>query len=128
MILIKPLPKCLTAYAHATQPLADVHIPDNAQQSQSQANQISRFIRDENQRNLIRGFIWTYISMIKSVTDFRIAMDNHLLPEDFTPNGSMEAAFENWRITAKSLERIGADTFHCSLHQWLTLHHSGKWT
>ena len=33
--------------------------------------------------------------MIKSVTDFRIAMDNHLLPEDFTPNGSMETAFEN---------------------------------
>jgi hypothetical protein len=95
MILIKPLPKCLTAYAHATQPLADVHISDNAQQSQSQANKISRFIRDENQRNLICGFIWTYISMIKSVTDFRIAMDNHLLPEDFTPNGSMETAFEN---------------------------------
>jgi len=95
MILIKPLPKSLTALAnaHATQPLTD----------------ISRLIPDENQRNLIRGFIWTYISMIKSVTDFRIAVDNHLLPEDFTRNGSMEAAFDNWRITAKSLERIAGN-------------------
>jgi hypothetical protein len=52
-----------------------------------------------------RGFIWTYMSMIQSETDFRIALQNHLLPALLCPDGlepysmnkrQWDEAFQTW--------------------------------
>lgn len=34
----------------------------------------------------LRGFVWTYIMMVQSQTDFRIALEHYLLPSSFCPD------------------------------------------
>ena len=59
---------------------------------------------DEKLRNVVLGFVLSYICMIKCEPDFRIALENHLLPSILCPESTqkvqVEKAFRQWQYTA----------------------------
>jgi hypothetical protein len=60
-------------------------------------------------RLIIYGFVTTYLSMIKSITDFRLAKEKHLLPECLFDVGDDRKAFDTWHASRETLEvQIGA--------------------
>jgi len=64
---------------------------------------------------ILRGFVWTYIMMVQSQTDFRIALEHHLFPSVFCPDGDsadtgkgarerFDAAYRGWCAKRTSWE------------------------
>jgi hypothetical protein len=109
VVFIKPFPRDLLTDSGLNvpvdQPRPSARSPSHPPNPQLQTQIIQLVNLDdvvEEQANIIRGFIWTYISMIQSVTDFRIAVENHLLPAKISHELGIEEAFDNWHRSVEA--------------------------